>query len=274
MEQKKKIKTAITVLAVLLALSLVALAGTLIYNKVASRPASTVTVPDNLITPDEGESNAAGEKNPGAENLGTENSGVENPGENTGGSTATRPTAEPRKAAAIELYSKQPQDNTAFQAGNMFPGDAETKYYCIRVSYHDQITVHYRATVRPGYEKLAEVLKVRVLMPASGEILYDGLMRDMPESVTHKLASSGSTTDELYYQITAYLDTSVGNEYQNKDLIADFSWWVEETGNLDDLPKTGDTSHTLLWVLTAAASGCVLLLLLFIRRRKEDDKNG
>ncbi len=134
--------------------------------------------------------------------------------------------------------------------------------------------MHYKATVRPGYEKLAEVLKVRVKLLSTGETMYDGLMRDMPESLTHKLAPPKSTTAELYYEITAYLDTSVGNDYQNKDLIADFKWWVEETGNLDDSPQTGDNTNILLWAALAAASGCVLILLLFVRRRKEDEKNG
>ena len=53
MEQKKKIKIVITVLAVLLGISLTALGGTLLYNRLASRPAATVTASDNLITADE-----------------------------------------------------------------------------------------------------------------------------------------------------------------------------------------------------------------------------
>ena len=53
MEQKKKIKVIIIVLACLLGLSLLALGGTVIYNKIANTTPATVTVPDNLITPDE-----------------------------------------------------------------------------------------------------------------------------------------------------------------------------------------------------------------------------
>ncbi len=53
MEQKKKIKIVIIVLACLLGLSLLALGGTVIYNKIANTTPATVTVPDNLITPDE-----------------------------------------------------------------------------------------------------------------------------------------------------------------------------------------------------------------------------
>ena len=262
MEQKKKIKIVIIVLACLLGLSLLALGGTLIYNKIANTAPATVTVPDNRITPDE-------------DTTKPDSSDTEKPsGSAVQPAQSTAATAEVKKAATTELYTKQPEENTAFAVGDMFPGDSETKYFRVRVSYHDTITVHYKATVRPGYEKLAEVLKVRVKLLSTGETMYDGGIADMPESLTHKLASKKSITDELYYEITAYLDTSVGNDYQNKDLIADFKWWVEETGNLDDSPQTGDTSNILLWAVLAACSGSMMILLLVVRRRKEENANG
>ena len=280
MEQKKKIKIIIIVLAVLLGISLAALGGTLIYNKIANATPATVTVPDNLITADEDTTKPDSSDSQAPDSSDTEKpdgSYTKTPDSSAAASFSAVPTqsttAEVKKAATIELYNKQPEENTPFQVENMFPGDSETKYFRVRVSYHDKITVHYKATVRPGYEKLAEVLKVRVNLLSTGETMYDGLMRDMPESLTHKLASQKSTTDELYYEITAYLDTSVGNDYQNKDLIADFKWWVEETGNLDDSPQTGDTSNILLWAVLAACSLSMMILLLVVRMRKEDEEN-
>ena len=280
MEQKKKIRIIIIVLAILLGLSLLALGGTLIYNKIANATPATVTVPDNLITPDEDTTKPDNSDSQAPDSSDTEkpdSSDTQTPNSSTATSSSAVPmqstTAEVKKAATVELYNKQPEENTPFQVGNMFTGDSETKYFRVRVSYHDTITVHYKATVRPGYEKLAEVLKVRIRLLSAGETMYDGLMRDMPESLTHKLASKKSATDELYYEITAYLDTSVGNDYQNKDLIADFKWWVEETGNLDDSPQTGDTSNILLWAVLAAGSLGMIIILLVTRRRKEDEEN-
>ncbi len=280
MEQKKKIRIIIIVLAILLGLSLLALGGTLIYNKIANATPATVTVPDNLITPDEDTTKPDNSDSQAPDSSDTEkpdSSDTQTPNSSTATSSSAVPmqstTAEVKKAATVELYNKQPEENTPFQVGNMFPGDSETKYFRVRVSYHDTITVHYKATVRPGYEKLAEVLKVRIRLLSAGETMYDGLMRDMPESLTHKLASKKSATDELYYEITAYLDTSVGNDYQNKDLIADFKWWVEESGNLDDSPQTGDTSNILLWAVLAAGSLGMIIILLVTRRRKEDEEN-
>ena len=194
----------------------------------------------------------------------------------TAPTASSRPAAstETRKATSISLYARNPEENIAFQAGNLFPGDRESKYFRILVSHHDHVTVHYKAAVRPGYEKLAEVLMVRIDLLTTGETLYDGLMGDMPESLTHKLTGSGD--DELYCRITAYLDTSVGNEYQGKDLLADFKWWVEETGNLNPTPATGDMLPVRLLTLTTVVSGLLAagLMVLLARKRKEDGTNG
>lgn len=280
MEQKKKIKVIIIVLAVLLGVSLLALGGTIAYNRLANNEPAVVTVPDNLITPEEDTTKTDGNDTESTDAADKTTKPEETPSDSTkkdetsGTTGTTDKTAETKKAAAIELYNKQPEDNTPFNVGNMFPGDSETKYFRVQVSYHDKVTVHYKATVREGCEKLAEVLKVKVKLLTTGETMYDGLMKDMPDSVTYNLVSAESTTDELYYEITAYLDTSVGNEYQNKDLIADFSWWVQETGNLGPSPQTGDNAHILLWICLAAVSGSMMIFLLFVRKRREEEETN
>ena len=191
--------------------------------------------------------------------------------------TAAQNTAaqqETKRAINLALYNKQPEENTPFAVGNMFPGDAETKYYRVQVSYRDTVTVHYHADIRPGYDKLAEVLKVKITLLSDNQTLYDGLMRDMPASLTHRLTTKDSTTDELYYEVTAYLDTSVGNEYQNKDLVADFRWWVEgkDTDHLEPSPVTGDFRRLLPWILLLAVSGTACVVLLVVRKRREEEE--
>ena len=90
----------------------------------------------------------------------------------------------------------------------------------------------------------------------------------MPTAIRYQLpVGAGTTTAELYYKITVYLDTSVGNEYQNTRLVSDFRWWVEETGNLEPPSQTGDGFNTFLLAGTAVGSG-VLLLVLWKKRRR------
>lgn len=274
MERKKKNKIAIVTLAVLLGLSLSALAGTLVYNNLLQRTPAAVEVPDNLITPDgNADGNTKGNNDDNTSgNLDKNADGSAN-GISSSAAPAQSTNKDTKKAATVELFNKRPEENTAFKAVNMFPGDSETKYFRVRVSYHDKVTVHYKTAVRGVSEKLAEVLRVRVRLLTTGETMYDGPIGDMPESLSHKLSSNGSSVDELYYEITAYLDTSVGNEYQNKDLTADFRWWVEEKENLDDSPKTGDTSSIILRAALAACSGGILFLLIVTRKRREDEPN-
>ncbi len=249
-----KIKTVIIILAVLLSLSLVALAGTIIYNKSVINTGAAATVSDNLITSDEDKTGST------TEEVQSTHSGAR-PNKNTA-------------AAEISLYNKHLQDNTVFSVGNMFPGDSETKRYRVRVSYHDKITVHFKAQTHSGEKNAAEVMGVKVKLIASDETLYDGLIRDMPQSITYTMASPHSTTDEIYYEITAFLDTSAGNEYQGRKVIIDFSWWVEEAGNLDKPPQTGDVFNTSLWLTVEVISAALCIVLLVFRKKEEGKQNG
>ena len=114
-------------------------------------------------------------------------------------------------------------------------------------------------------------MKCQIVLLSTGETLYDGKMRDMPDSINHTLKTDEKTTSELYYEITVYLDTSVGNEYMEKDFIADFKWWVPETESLKPSPQTGDNFKLVLWVCLAAGS-LFILILLAKKRRKEDEQ--
>lgn len=275
MKEKKRngVKMAIVILAILLALSLCAVAGIMIYGSVSYGGNTTATVPGNLIDPSEG--TQASDPTGGTQE--SEPTGSAAPPTSTAPVTQTDPpeestgsTVKPPQATTIRLYDQQPGDNTAFAANNMFPGDCEKQYYCVQIAYQNQVTVHFNAGVRAGYEKLAEVMKVKVTLLSTGEVMYDGLMRDMPDSVTWELSSNTPASTELYYEIAAYLDTSVGNEYQDQGLVADFRWWVEEEENLLPPSKTGDGTNILLGAGTALISGAALICLLIAYKRKED----
>lgn len=286
-QKKYKLKAVIIVLAFLLGISIVTLAGTLIYKHFTSSMPASVIVPDNIITPDIeiGEINRTGKEeslisNEEEDDLEAVEGSLEETSEEPRGNTqnqfpekvtsssATLNATADRTATAISLYNRNTRDNVPFNVANMFPGDTETKYFCVQVSYQDTVTVKYGASIRSGYEKLAEVMRCRIVLLNTGETLYDGLMRDIPASLDHSLNSTKGTTSELYYEITAYLNTSVGNEYQNKSLIADFHWWVEEEGNLIDAPKTGDDSNIFLWTGLLGIS-LFLLILLWMKQKKE-----
>lgn len=265
----KKVRTAVIVLSVLLVISVAGLTGTLIYKALHGPGVATAVVPNNLMTPE------AADESGDSDSAGMQGSiiggGASNPPAATNDESASEVQNQSgtTTAGALYLYEKNENDNTPFTVKNMFPGDSETKYFCVRVSHKGSVTVRYHADIREGYEKLAEVLKCRITLLTTGEVMYDGLMRDMPASLNHALATDTPVTNELYYEITAYLDTSVGNEYQNKELIADFRWWVEEIDNLY-VPQTGDTSVAVYGVL-AAASLLVLAVLLKRSRKEEAD---
>ena len=311
-EQNRKLNTIIVVLTVLLTISLLALGGLLIYIHNLPLSHSSSSVGENFISPGEmtGYSDETGVAQYEVSTL-------------SGQTLYALPTetmvfySDPEMKSdpkVMELYKSQPQVNDPFAVANMFPGDNELKEYCVRVHHRGSVTVHFRANIRPdeAYEKLSEVLMVKV--EVEGEELYDGLMRDMPLAIDYKTpTSSRKTTTDLDYKITAYLETSVGNEYKNKDLVADFLWWVDiydDDGDDDDddrptKPETPEDpgeeptepdqpseppvepeqpgelvdppktgDNGFVWIFLALASGLLLLFLIFSKRKEKEEEDS
>ena len=139
---------------------------------------------------------------------------------------------------SVVLNGPNESANKIFKAENMFPGDIVSQDYILEISHRENIDIMFKAYVQEGYEVLAEVLKMKVTIPATGETLYDGLMKEMPDSLTYTLAANVQT---VTYRLSVYLDTTIGNKneidtegkrYQYQTLKADFSWWYmpESTG--------------------------------------------
>ena len=217
----KKLKIIIAVLAVMLGLSLIALVCVFILGQMDNYKDSE-TVPDNYIIPSDSL-------------MSTDFSGY------FSGRTLARSVpavnfakifimSDRAKETVISVYKNHAEDGVAFNCPNMFPGDSETRSYLVEVSHKGTVTVRFKADIRSGYEKLAEVLMCKVILREENKTLYEGLMRDMPESIDKRISSTAGVTTELTYDITVWLDTSVGNEYMNKELVADFRWWGEESG--------------------------------------------
>ena len=201
---------------------------------------------------------------------------------------------------SLSLYRKNPEENAVFQLTNMFPGDSKTQHYRISISYTGTVTVSFQATVTEDSEKLGEVLTVRVRQDDADEVLYEGLLADMPQIDRVLSTDKEACTEELTYEVTVGLSTKVGNEYQNKRLSADLCWWAEgskepddpmkpsepdegedsegsvdegsegpQGGSLINPPGTGDDSQLILWlaVLSTAIACMIVLLVNYCRKR-------
>ena len=178
-------------------------------------------------------------------------------------------------STTLILYKHQPSDNAVFQVENMFPGDSVTQEYCVRVACENEVTMQFSIEVKEGYEKLAEVLHCGVVFLGTGEVLYNGPMANAIETFDHNVAG-GETAADLKYAVTVYMDTSVGNAYQNQKLVADFVWYADgELGEVIEdppvpgglLPQTGDSVRLGLGMIMMAIS-FVAIILLVVKGRK------
>ena len=191
-------------------------------------------------------------------------------------------------AQAISLYDKNPKENIPFQMTNMFPGDSKTQYYRVSVSYTDTITVSFQAIVKEGKEGLGKALSAKVKLLNTDEVLYEGIIADMPRLDYTLTTKAKAQTQELCYEIILSLATDVTNEYQNCNMTADLSWWAEGSGSEEEsaapseeegdkseggslvAPDTGDDSHFTMWLVMSVVIVVALLVMIRYRRNGQD----
>lgn len=170
----------------------------------------------------------------------------------------------------ISLYSNHSSDNVSFNITNMFPGDSVTNKYNVKVSYHDKVSVLFNVDYLNEYSELASVTNIKVKLINDNKVLYDGFVCDLKDNnLSYALESSNNKTEVLEYEITISLDTSVNNDYQNKELKLDFIWSIdkEETKNLI-VPNTGYSSNIILWISLIIFS---LIMIVFLYKRNNSN---
>ncbi len=259
----KKVKAVIITLLCLLTLSVGALTARIVYLNFFADKTVTTVVPDNLIGEDF----------------------ESKPSDNDEDNSSTPANAEPstpsniangnnQKATTIELYKGKASDNEKFTAENMLPGDNETKYFAVKVNHHKNVDVFFNAEVTEQTKALGEVLHIKVTHLENENVLYDGTFADLhPDGYSELFATNSSTETVAYYKIEISLPTSVGNEYGQAKLMADFNWFVKDKDALDS-PQTGDTSNIVLWFVLMLSSLAMMIILLFFRRKIEEEKNA
>jgi len=230
--KERKLKIAIIVLSVLLAISLAMLVYLLRYLE----RISPATVQDNIITTGYNHTTPRQQTVPTISRRTTEL--LMSAKDPVHADTEGRDW-ESEDPEILKLFKGQDYDMTSFVVRNMFPGDALYKEYCVEVSHKGPVTVHFETQIRENTTDKApflnDVLECQIYI--NGELHYDGLMAGIPEFINknpneHLVYTTPdtarATTTRIVYRIVASLDTKVGNPYQGKHLIADFEWWVNE----------------------------------------------
>ncbi len=141
------------------------------------------------------------------------------------------------KNGILSLYKNHAEDTAPFNVVNMLPGDRVSKDYTVQISYTGTVLLNFEVVIKDGSEPLSEVLLISVFVEENNELLYEGAIGEMP-AVATTCTTRGRTTDSLNYNINVWLPTSVGDEYENKQLEADFYWWADTAPVKPHTPPT------------------------------------
>lgn len=296
-QQKRlsRLKKCIVVLGILLAISCAALAGKIFYARSVA-PAAVVTVPGNRLSEEAAQPTAFGGSGAATGRTQRQKHGAPDSG-------ATLPAGE--EATRLELFRGQPAANEKFHADNLFPGDQLTRYYCVRVNHDQPVQIFFRCDITDQTKSLGDGLEISVTRLGGNGALCAGTFSEVNGKTwgeTFQPSARGVT--ELYYRVDVSADTSLGNEYQQASLDADFTWYAQDVsagGTVPSvtaapsgtagstapsataapssnvtaltLPQTGDRFPLTLLVVIAAAA-LVMVVVLWTKRMKEKKNDG
>ncbi len=262
-----RLKTVIVILVVLIVLSAAGLAGRIIYINYFYGSGTTVVLPDNLIGESTGPSGTVAPAQARPRSLRSAGAKLEEP--------RTDAPAENPEATVLSLFQGKPSDNEPFEVRNMFPGDTEVRYYCVKANHREAFVLYFDAEVTEQTQQLGDVLQIKITHLDTGVVLYEGSFNQMQDAgYSEQLPKSESNETLAYYKIEVSMPTSAGNEYQVARLKADFKWYVENEDVLVPPPVTGDSFHVVLWATLLISSGALIIILLFARRRNKEEEEA
>lgn len=173
----------------------------------------------------------------------------------------------------LVLDKSQPSVNQSFSAAGMLPGDAVTEQYTLQVHRSGALTLLFDVVVTDETGDLGEVLNIQVIDATGGAVLAEGTFDEVTGQVYRVQLPDGSGRIDRDFTVRVWMDTSVGNEYQNTSLEADFRWYVEGEPSRPEEPsatpapgqlipaQTGDPSSLALWIALAAACAAALAFI-------------
>lgn len=140
----------------------------------------------------------------------------------------------------IELYKWNASDNEIFEVHNMLPGDRYTKYFGVKAFHSGDITIRFETQVSRNTKNFWDVLKLRVTDVNANEVLFDGSLKEMNDTVVERPFEKNSAMQtDVRYQMEFYMDTDVGNEHQGASMKVKLVWSTEDRGDLEPSPGNG-----------------------------------
>lgn len=188
----------------------------------------------------------------------------------------------------LELYKKHSQDNERFDVSNMAPGDKITGDFTVRVHHSSSLKLFFDVEITHQTKGLGDVLQVCVTDKNSGDTICQGTFNEInKKQFSQKIKKASRGITDVTYQVDAWLDTGVGNQYQQALLKADLRWYVKDGGGQTEpsdhdkpgnhgdngsglTPRTGDTVNMVLWIIIALCALAIIILILRYRRDRHD----
>ena len=170
--------------------------------------------------------------------------------------------------ASLDLKTENEEENLPFDVEKMDKNSVELKMYRVIATYNSNFVLKYDMEIRSDeeFKKLAEIMNIKVELN-NETLLYEGLLCDM-DVLELELKANEKTITEFLFNVTISLDSTFGEDYYGKTLMADMSWWIEE----QDYISVDNNKFTTIVPVPPVEPPVDITSLNFVYKKEGDNK--
>lgn len=153
---------------------------------------------------------------------------------------------------------------------NVMPGDSITQKVQIKndISKNVKIKLYIKALgAQEGSEEFLSQLNLKVSQDGSSD-LFDAPASESAQLTDWVYLGTFYSGAQIDLNVTLDVPIELDNDYQKSVGYLDWQFKVEEFPVESNLPKTGDSSNILLYIILVSVSCiCLIMLMMYMRRR-------
>lgn len=153
---------------------------------------------------------------------------------------------------------------------NVMPGDSITQKVQIKndISKNVKIKLYIRALgAQEGSEEFLSQLNLKVSQDGGAD-LFDAPASESAQLTDWVYLGTFYSGAQIDLNVTLDVPIELDNDYQKSVGYLDWQFKVEEFPVESNLPKTGDSSNILLYIILASVSCiCLIMLMMYVRHR-------